>query len=223
MVKARRCFLDSGAFAGLADHIRCAIRELHAGADGPVDIVDAGCGEGHFLGALEPAVTGSLYGLDVSKEAIRLAARRHAGCRWIVTNTMRTIPFASASIDAVLSVLAPRNVDEFARILKARGHLVVVVPGPDHLVEARALLMADARDYQAKADEAIELCARRFSLGQRKSLTSQMVLDKDLLGDLVQMTPLFWRSTQEAKSSFGDLAELRVTMSFVLLTFTPTG
>jgi hypothetical protein len=47
-----------------------------------------------------------------------------------------------------------------------------------------------------------------------------VLLKRDLLADLVQMTPLFWRSTREAKGDMGSLDELRVTMSFVLLAFT---
>ena len=40
------------------------------------------------------------------------------------------------------------------------------------------------------------------------------------LGDLIQMTPLFWRSSREAKAEVDRLQELQVTMDFVLLTFT---
>ena len=223
MVRARRRIFDSGALSALVELVRTEVAGLLSArvAEGPAEVVDSGCGEGHLLGALQGDFTSSPYGLDLSREAIRLAARRHAGCRWIVANTMRTIPFASDSVRLLLSVLAPRNVDEFRRILNSHGHLILVVPGPDHLVEARSVLTEDAADYRAKADEAVALCAPRFAQIQRRTLTFDHMLNSDLLQDLVQMTPLFWRSALEAKNRLSALGELRVTMSFVLLTFTP--
>jgi 23S rRNA (guanine745-N1)-methyltransferase len=221
MVQARRRFLDSGAFTRLSELLQSEVRQrLARGETAGYNVVDAGCGEGYFLGALQEAVTGACYGVDVSKEAIRLAARRYRSSRWVVANVMRRMPFASNSLDVVLSVLAPRNVEEFSRVLKPAGLLVVVVPGPDHLLELRTRLMAEAGDFQAKADAAIDFCAPRFALQQKKSLTYEVVLNKNLLTDLVQMTPLFWRSTRQAKTGIGGLEELRVTMSFALLVFT---
>ena len=221
MIQARRRFLDSGAFSKVAELIRSEVCRLLAErkADGRVDIVDSGCGEGYFLGALQQVVSCSSYGVDVSKEAIRRAARRHKGSRWIVANVMRTIPFACDSIDLVLSVLAPRKVEEFTRVLKANGYLVLIVPGPNHLLELNAQLMADAGNFQSKADAAIDLCAPYFVTRRKKSLTFEVLLKRDLLSDLVQMTPIFWRSTRKAKAKLERLDELRVTMSFVLLTF----
>jgi 23S rRNA (guanine745-N1)-methyltransferase len=222
MVQARRRFLDCGAFAQLSELIQSEVRQLLAGWEGDrrVNMADLGCGEGHFLGALQGVVTGPFYGVDVSKEAIRVAARRHRSSRWVVANVMRRIPFACDSLDIILSVLAPRNVEELARILEPNGSLLLVVPGPNHLLELRSRLMADTGNFQTKADAAVELCAPRFAIRHKRSLTYEVLLKRDLLADLVQMTPLFWRSTREAKGDMGSLDELRVTMSFVLLAFT---
>lgn len=225
MVLARRRFLDSGAFARLSEFIQSEVSRLPAvlAASRSVNIMDSGCGDGYFLSALQEVVTGQSYGLDVSKEAIRLAARRHKRSRWVVANTMRRIPFASDSLDLVLSVIAPRNVNEFARILKPEGSLVLVTPGTDHLIEIRSRLMKDAGEYEAKADAAIELCAPHFAVQHKRSLTYKVLLSRVLLTDLVQMTPLFWRSTRRAKEEVLSLEELQVTMTFVILTFALTG
>ena len=221
MVRARRRFLDAGAFSQLAALLQSEARDLSLQWDtsAGVDIVDAGCGEGHFLGAMEKVVSGSLFGVDVSKEAVRLAARRYRRPRWVVSNVMRRLPFARESLNMILSVLAPRNVEEFARVLKPDGFLVIVVPGPDHLIELRSRLMADHGDCRDKADATVELCAPRFVLRQRKPIVNRVCLDGELLRDLVQMTPLFWRSTRDAKADGARLDELQVTTSFVLLTF----
>ncbi len=219
MVLARRRFLDSGAFVQLSELIQSEVSQLPAVRDAAksVNIVDAGCGEGYFLGSLQKVVASPSYGVDVSKEAIRLAARRHKSSRWIVANVMRRMPFACDSLDMILSVLAPRNVEEFARVLKPDGSLMLVVPGPNHLFELRSLLKAEPGDFLAKADEAIKLCAPPFTFRHKNSLTYDVLLSRDLLTDLVQMTPLFWRSTNEAKADISRLDELRVTIDFVLL------
>ncbi|MBT7298751.1 MAG: methyltransferase domain-containing protein [Victivallales bacterium] len=221
MVQARRRFFDSDAFAQLSTCIQDEVRRLIAGWDAQrkVTILDSGCGEGHFLGALQDIVADPAYGVDVSKDAIRLAARRYKDSRWVVANAMRHMPFADNSLDIVLSVLAPRKVAELARVLKPDGFLLVVVPGPNHLLQLRSRLTADARDFQAKADAAVEFCASRFALDRKESLTYEVLLGRELLTDLVQMTPLFWRSTRAAKADLSRLAELRVAVDFVLLTF----
>jgi 23S rRNA (guanine745-N1)-methyltransferase len=43
-------------------------------------------------------------------------------------------------VDVVLNVFAPRNGDEFHRVLKPRGALLVVTPGERHLRELRGPL-----------------------------------------------------------------------------------
>ncbi len=221
MVQARQTFLDSGAFAPLSELIQSEVQQLPAvqKKDRAVTIMDAGCGEGYFLDALQKIIMGQCYGIDLSKEAIRLAARRHSHARWVVANVMRRIPFANDSMDIILSILAPRNVDEFARILKPTGSLMLVVPGPNHLIELRSRKMADAGTFQIKADAAVKFLAPHFSPQRRIPLEHKLLLNKSLLTELVQMTPLFWRSTREAKADIANLDELRVTINFVLLTF----
>lgn len=223
MVKARRRFFDHGSFDPLTELIRKEVCRLAVSKDqpGPVSIMDAGCGEGHFLGAIGTELKGDLFGVDVSKEAVRIAARRHPGIRWIVANVMRRLPFADGSLNVILSVLAPRNAKEFARILKPGGSLAVVVPGPDHLIELRSRLMARTVDHGRKKDEAIEACAPYLVDHDRRELSYELSAGRAVLSDLVQMTPLFWRSTQSAKSAIQELDELKVTMNFILLVFRP--
>ncbi|MDD4737404.1 MAG: methyltransferase domain-containing protein [Kiritimatiellae bacterium] len=222
MIQARRRFLDSGHYAPLSARIQQDLRERLArrDAEDAVNMLDSGCGEGSFLSGLHAVATGSFYGIDVSKEAIRLAAKRDQRSRWLVANIMRKLPFASDSFDMVLSVLAPRNIPEFARVLKANGSLVLVVPGANHLLELRSLLLANAGNAETKAENAVEICEPHFVLQHKESLTYERLLTRDHLADLVQMTPLFWRSTREAKAHISTLYELRVTVDFVLLTFT---
>ncbi len=159
------------------------------------------------------------FGVDVSKEAIRCAAKRYKDITWIVANGMRELPFADHSMDCILSVLAPRNVEEFARILKPDGQLILGVPGPNHLIELRSQLTDHASDFEEKADEAVAKCAPQFEETNRELLSVQQTLNSEQIADLIQMTPIFWNSSPEAKEKVQQLDELTVTVSFILLSF----
>src|SRR5438552_3601497 len=73
-VAARRRFLDRGHAEPLLEAIRAMLPDAR-------DVLDAGCGEGYYLGSL-----GALHacGIDISVPAVELAARRYPHCQWIV-------------------------------------------------------------------------------------------------------------------------------------------
>ena len=216
MIQARRRFFDSGAFDPLTNLI------LHSSfitQRSSLSLLDCGCGEGHFLGALSESRAGQFFGVDVSKEAIRCAAKRCRKAKWIVANAMRKLPFADETLDAILSILAPRNPEEFARILKPDGALILGVPGPNHLIELRSRLAANAGDFDEKADEAAAKCAPHFLETHRDLLSYAQLLNAAQIADLIQMTPIFWCSSPEAKAGVQQLTELNVTVSFALLSF----
>lgn len=214
MVQARRRFFDSGIYDPLMERLQTIVSQH----DSPAAILDCGCGEGHLSGSLP----GRIFGTDISKEAVRLAAKRYKRANWIVANIMRSLPFADRSMDLILSILAPRNPKEFARILKPTGSLILGVPGPNHLIELRSQLQANAEDFEEKADEAVEKCAPYFEEKDRSLLCCETVLNQQQIADLIQMTPIFWNSVPEAKEQIGTLNELKITIRFALITLTPT-
>lgn len=218
MIQARRRFFDSGAFEPLT---RLVFSSACIRRSAPVSLLDCGCGEGHFAGTLSDVRDGTFCGADISKEAVRCAAGRYKKATWIVANIMRGLPFADRSFDCILSLLAPRNPPEFARILKPGGALLLVVPGPNHLIELRSRLSAEAGDFEEKADEAVLKCAPQFAETRRDALSWEQALGTTQIADLIAMTPLFWRSGPEAKARVQQLDRLTVTFSFALLTLEP--
>ncbi len=214
MIQARRRFFDSGIFDPVAQAIQNIIP-----IQKPFQLLDCGCGEGHFLGAL----SGQRIGIDISKEAIRCAAKRYPNATWIVANGMRDLPLIDHSLDFILSVLAPRNTEEFARVLKPDGRLILGVPGPNHLIELRTRLNPRASDFDEKADEAAAKCAPFFQETTRENLAYQTDLQKEQIADLIQMTPIFWNSTSDAKEKVQQHETLTITISFALITLRPAG
>ena len=131
MVEARAAFLGSGHYAPLRESVvAAAVRD----AGTPAVALDAGAGTGYYLEGLAAAVPGLFpVALDVSKIALRRAARRLPGGIGIVWDVWRPLPVADASVDVLLNVFAPRNAPEFVRVLAPGGRLVVVTPRPGHL------------------------------------------------------------------------------------------
>jgi 23S rRNA (guanine745-N1)-methyltransferase len=105
-----------------------------AGADGLV--VDVGAGTGHHLAAVLDALPDHHgVALDVSKAAVRFAARAHPRVGAVAADVWRGLPLGEGCADLVLDLFAPRNGAEFHRVLRPDGALIVVTPAPDHLAE----------------------------------------------------------------------------------------
>src|SRR4051812_9006263 len=146
-VAARRRFLEAGHYEPIAARTFEVARDCMADpADGPFSVFDAGCGEGYYLdrlarsGAVCPdAATLALAGIDVSKWAIKSAARRAVPVTWLVANN-RNPPFLPASVDLILCLFGFPVWEGFKRVQKPRGHVLLVEPGADHLVELRQVI-----------------------------------------------------------------------------------
>ncbi|QBG46430.1 methyltransferase domain-containing protein [Verrucomicrobia bacterium S94] len=213
MVMARRRFFDSGAFDAL---IR-TVTEQPMPEKKDIAVLDCGCGEGHLLGTLSEKHSGFFCGIDISKKAIQVASRRWKNAAWLVANGMRDIPLATDSMDMILSILAPRNNREFHRILSSNGILIIGVPGPNHLIELRRQLQFSSGDFKEKANAAAEKCAPLFEETDRIEVRSEAILNCEQIADCIQMTPIFWRSSDAAKTAVMQLESLTVTVSFTLL------
>jgi SAM-dependent methyltransferase len=124
-IAGRRRLHDSGVTQPLLH----AIAEIMAAS--PSDIVlDAGCGEGFYLGTLARQTGFDAHGVDISIPAVDAAARRYPGCEWIVANADRFVPYADRSFSIVMSITARMNTGEFQRVLRDDGRLLVALPAP---------------------------------------------------------------------------------------------
>ncbi len=133
MVAARGRFLAGGHFDPLADALaaRCQ-RALGDGPDGCV--LDLGAGSGYYLARLlEAAPDRTGVALDLSKHALRRAARAHARIGAVAADAWRPLPLSDDVCALVLSVFAPRDAAEIARVLRPDGALVSSRPAQAHL------------------------------------------------------------------------------------------
>jgi 23S rRNA (guanine745-N1)-methyltransferase len=172
-VVARRRLHDRGVTEPLLD----AIAEL--AAPSPEDIVlDAGCGDGFYLGTLAQRTGFDAHGIDISIPAVDAAARRYPRCEWIVANADRMVPYADRSFTLVMSITARMNSGEFRRVLRDDGRLLVAIPAPDDLVELRGA----GRD---RVDRTVETFAPDFTLVDRRRVTTAADLDAEAVRDVL--------------------------------------
>ncbi|WP_369196753.1 putative RNA methyltransferase [Streptomyces djakartensis] len=138
MIASRAAFLRAGHYAPLARTLAALAADL---APPSATVLDAGTGTGHHLAAVLDALPGALgVGLDSSAPALRAAARAHPRAEAAGWDVWRPWPVRSGCADLVLNVFAPRNAEEFHRILRPDGALLVVTPTDRHLRELRGSL-----------------------------------------------------------------------------------
>lgn len=221
MLSARRRFLDSGRYAPLTEALVALARELRVEGAGSPCVVDAGCGEGHHLAALARDLSSNsclAFGTDISKEATRLAAKRHRELRFLVADTHARLPFLDETVHLLLNLFAARNPAEFARVVAPRGHLLVVMPAPGHLAELRArfslLGIASGKQERLQAE-----LAEWFVPGVERSCAFGMKLEGEALVDLVGMTPSARHLDEDTRAAIAQSEALEVTASFRLCAF----
>ncbi|GAA2291753.1 hypothetical protein GCM10010149_43990 [Nonomuraea roseoviolacea subsp. roseoviolacea] len=177
--------VDPGRRAGPSGHEPGAVRR-------PV-IVDAGAGTGHYLAGVLQAVDGGIgVAFDVSKHAVRRAARAHPRLGAFVADVWRPLPIRSGVADVVMDVFAPRNSAEFRRVLRPGGAVVVVTPAPEHLsplVGDLGLLSVD-EDKERRLARGME----GFTEVERRSIAFDMELDHDGVTEVVRMGPSAWHT-----------------------------
>jgi 23S rRNA (guanine745-N1)-methyltransferase len=198
-VRARRRLHDRG----VTEPLLRGIAELVAASPGDV-VLDAGSGDGFYLGSLAREIGFDAHGIDISTPAIDAAARRYPGCEWIAANADRFVPYADSSFSIVLSITARMNAPEFRRILRPDGKLLVAVPAPDDLIELRGA----GRDRVVRT---VQTFAEQFTLADRRRVTTAADLNAESVHDLLLSIYRPMR-TQPAEA-------MRVTFSLDLLVF----
>ena len=174
---ARRRLHDRGVTQPLLD----AIAEMLA-ARGTDIVLDAGCGDGFYLGTLAHKTGFDAHGVDISTRAIDAAARRYPGCEWIVANADRFLPYADRSFSIVLSITARMNAGEFRRVLGDDGRLLVAVPAPGDLAELRSRVGEPGRD---RVPQTVEAFAQHFKLVDRRRAATAADLDAAAIRDIL--------------------------------------
>lgn len=205
MLRARRRFLEAGYFApllkllaervaGILDTAGSLPQDYSGGAP---CIAEIGCGEGYYIGGIGEllreryGLSPRLCGMDLSKAAMRLAARRYPEVQFFVGDVNRRIYLADSSLRVLLDIFAPRNPAEFARVLTPGGRALIVIPAPSHLASIRAEFGL-LEIQEEKEQRVLERFAGDFKLLDRAELRYPLHLPPAAVTDLIAMGPSQW-------------------------------
>lgn len=222
MLRARRNFLEGGLYTPLSDAVNELVRVHLQDVPGPLHILDAGCGEGYYLdrlrNALAPRQNGCYIGIDVSKEAIRMAAKRYGQSLFVVADVKQRLVLADQAMHAILNIFAPRNASEFARVAVAGGILIVVIPGPAHLLHLRSTLGLLGMEDQ-KQQRIEEQFAGYFEPVESSTIACSMHLNREEIEQVVMMTPNYWHLTDEIRAAMQEMEEIETEAEFRAIVF----
>jgi 23S rRNA (guanine745-N1)-methyltransferase len=220
MARARLRFLEAGHFAPL----RAALVDLAARAAPPAaTVLEVGCGTAyHLAGVLEALPEARGLGLDSSVRALRAAAQTHPRGAAATWDVFRPFPVATASVDLVLDVFAPRNPHEFHRVLRPKGRLIVARPDGGHLAQLRRQVgrMVDIDpDKEERLSRALD---PYFEVVGTERVDYMVSLSQDEVVDLIRMTPSAHHlSAEDFAEVEGSTLPTKVTVSVLVSAYRP--
>lgn len=212
MMQARRQFLEANHYQPMQQAVaKLCKQNIHEDATA---ILDIGCGEGYYTAEiaeqLKEQTNVKTFGLDISKVAIKYAAKRYHNCQFCVASSHK-LPFADHSLDAVVRIYAPCKEQELQRTLKANGKIITVTPASRHLFQLREAVYQEVR-LHSEEPEAIA----GFELELEEKLSYTMSLSGEEALSLLQMTPFAWKASQEYKDALELVFSFECEADFML-------
>ena len=214
MIAARHRFLEKGFYAPLADALESLLcRFLTKDAT----VLDIGCGEGYYthraMQAAEKA-SGTVYAFDVSKDALKVASRRHAA-HCLFVGSAYDMPIADQSIDLSLLFFSPFCREEILRVLKKDGLFLMAYPGEKHLWGLKQALYETPYPNKPTAPE-----IEGFTVCEAREISGEILLScQEDIAALFAMTPYYYKTSAQDKEKLYALSSLSTEISFHLVLY----
>ncbi len=202
--RARRDFLNKGYYAALQKTL-CDIFADKAG-----NVLDICCGEGYYTSALGRNPKLQVYGFDISREMVRLAAKRGNGTYFVAN--MAAIPLTEESMDYATHLFAPFIEEAFCQILKPGGRLFTVIPGRRHLWGLKEALYDTPYENDEKLPETEIL--RLVSTHKVRDLIT--LSSQEDIQAVFRMTPYYFHTAQADKDKLLGLESLQTPVEFFI-------
>ena len=202
--RCRRDFLNKGYY----ELLRKYLVDLFADKTG--SLLDICCGEGYHTSALAALEGLQVYGFDISKEMIRLAAKRGSGTFFVAN--LASIPVMDESFDYAIHLFAPFQEKSFARILKPGGRLYTVIPGSHHLFGLKQALY----DAPYCNDEELPETQTLKLIGKEKITSNICLNDQSDIDAVFRMTPYYFHTSQNDKDKLASLTQLHTPIEFII-------
>ncbi len=220
MVSARNRFLSAEYYAPLQRLLGELC--LSVTPQNPT-VLDSGCGEGYYTKGIFDALTGggkvpSVAGIDISKHAVRLAAKRLPSCEFAVASAYH-LPVKAGTVDLLLNCFSPLCQGEFNRVLKKGGSFIYVVPAPRHLWELKCAVYDSPYENKRMVAE-----YEGFTLKGSKTVSHRaFVPDSSTISDLFTMTPYLWKTPKSGLERLGQLKSMEIEIAFDVYVYEKNG
>lgn len=211
-VRARSAFLEKGYYQPLADRLLSMLNPAGARV-----VIDAGCGEGYYTNRLAQSGR-TLLGADLSKAAVNHAAKqakRMGSDALFLVASLFDLPVADGCADAVVNLFAPCAEQEFLRVLKPGGILILAGAGKDHLMGLKQVLYSTPYQNPGRAD-----LPRGMKLLSRERLFYRAeIRGREDIEALFSMTPYYFRTARKDREKLNALDVLETEIDFDLFCY----
>ena len=214
LVQARTTFLSTGAYENISDAVNDLLRRY---ADPLGLVVDAGCGEGYYTCRMAEALLGTtVIGLDLSKAAIDHASRVPSqNPAAFIVGGIFDLPLKDGCASAITNIFAPCAEEEFLRVLRPGGVLILAGAGKDHLMGLKRAVYETPYENAARADLPVQMTLLD---------TVQVKYDFTLsapeeIQALFTMTPYYYRTSREDMEKLRALTTLTTEAEVTLYVY----
>jgi len=187
LFESRAKVFEAGVYAPVVARVSEAINRF-ALKDHPV-LLDAGCGEGYYTKNVCDQRVMTRIGFDLSKDAVRLAARGRHPARFFAADLKR-IPIRDHAADILLDIFTPANYAEFARVLAQDGILIKLAPRSGYLHELRALAGDSLRHKEYDDSDVERYSHEKMNILAQEAITYTMPVTQEVAWHLARMTPM---------------------------------
>lgn len=187
LFESRAAVFAAGVFEPVIKALSEAI-DAYVPGECPV-LLDAGCGEGYYAKAVCPDRAMRRIGFDISKEAVRLAARGQNEASFFAAD-LKNIPMADGSCDVLLDVFTPANYAEFGRVLKPGGMVMKLAPRSGYLHELREAAAGQLRRKEYDGGDVERYVHERMDVICQKAITYTVNVTPELALHMARMTPM---------------------------------
>ena len=212
-VLARHRWLKRGHASGLIEAIRPWIPDSIS----PMRIMDLGCGDGFFGPAFFQDHATSFCGVELSKPAIKLAAKHWPEATWALANADRGLPAVDSSVHCIMSLFGRRPVAEINRVLSSDGCCIVAVPGEDDLIQLREQVQKEGRRRSRVEAIIEEMEGHGLQCVDQKQWRTEVEVGAEEIADALAMTYRAVRRSEQSKIASIDAKE--VTLAADLMRF----
>ena len=220
MVDAGRKFLDKGYYRPLADTVSRLAGEWLANLPHQTPcVLDAGCGEGYYTTLLYDALCQrgmepDILGVDISKLALDKAAKRQKAIFYVVASVFH-LPVPDACCDLLCSLFSPYCSEEYQRVIRPGGAMLLVIPGENHLWELKQAIYERPYKNQVKP-----FALEGFTLLDHMQVHDTIYLaEHNDIENLFKMTPYYYKTSEQDQARLLGREELTTQIEFEVLLY----